>query len=67
LSNAPGITDLFFHEVEKCRIAATQTEEINTSEGFRDYIRSLFAAHGMGEIFDQALSQLMENSGLTFF
>lgn len=67
LSNAPGITDLFFHEVKKCRMAATQTEEINTPEGFRNYIRSLFAAHGMGEFFDQVLAQLMKKPSLTFF
>ncbi|HKJ97397.1 MAG TPA: hypothetical protein VJ959_00605 [Desulfotignum sp.] len=66
LSNAPGITDLFFHEVEKCRTAARHTDDINTPEGFHDYIRSLFVFHGMGPAFDQALSQLMDIPGLTF-
>lgn len=66
LSNAPGITDLFFQEVEKCRTAARQTEEPNTPQGFQNYIRDLFVSHGMGEAFDQALGELMDTPGLKF-
>jgi hypothetical protein len=66
LSNAPGITDLFFQEVEKSRTAARQMEDPNTPQGFHDYIRGLFISHGMGSIFDQALAELMETPGLKF-
>jgi hypothetical protein len=66
LSNAPGITDLFFQEVEKCRIAARQTDGLNTPQEFHDYIRDLFVSHGMGPAFDQALADLMETPGLKF-
>jgi hypothetical protein len=66
LSNAPGITDLFFQEVEKCRTAARHTEKINTPDGFHSYIRSLFALYGMAGPFDLAMAQLMETPELRF-
>lgn len=67
LSNAPGITDLFFNEVEQCRNAVTKTKNINTPEGFHAYIRSLFDAHDLGRQFDQALAGLMEYKGLKLY
>ncbi|MGM0393559.1 MAG: hypothetical protein ACQEQ5_03925 [Thermodesulfobacteriota bacterium] len=66
LSNAPGITDLFFQEVEKCRMAARQTDGPNTPQEFHDYIRGLFVSHGMGSAFDRALAELMDTPELTF-
>jgi hypothetical protein len=52
--------------VEKCRIAARQTDGPNTPQEFHDYIRGLFVSHGMGPAFDQALAELMETPGLRF-
>ena len=66
-SNAPGITDLFFNEVEKCRNAVDENGDINTAEGFHVYIRSLFDTHSLGRQFDQALAELMEYQGLKLY
>lgn len=67
LSNAPGITDLFAHEVDKCRTAARETEDLGTPDGFRGYIRGVFDAHGLGETFDRHLDELMAFQGLRLF
>ncbi len=60
LSNAPGITDLFFNEIEKCRKAVPDTTKINTPQGFHLYIRSLFDTHNLGRQFDRVLTGLMD-------
>ena len=67
ISNAPGITDLFFNEVGKCRNAMEETAGINTPEGFHAYIRSLFETHNLGRPFDHALAELMEYQGLKLY
>ncbi len=64
LSNAPGITDLFFSELDNCRTATKDTEQINTPEGFHTYIRGLFDRHGAAKLFDDALDELMGFQGL---
>ena len=64
LSNAPGITDLFFSEVDKCRMATEETREINTADGFCTYVRDLFDHHGVKSLFDAALAELMVFQGM---
>ncbi|MBU4129876.1 MAG: hypothetical protein KKF12_03560, partial [Proteobacteria bacterium] len=64
LSNAPGITDLFFSEVDKYRVATEGTREFNTPEGFCAYIRGVFDYHGVKNLFDVALAQLMDVQGM---
>lgn len=66
-SDAPGITDLFRSEVEKCRLAIDGTEEINTATGFAAYIRKLFDGHGLAARFDAALDPLMAVPGMTLY
>ncbi|WDP92157.1 MAG: hypothetical protein HUN04_21525 [Desulfobacter sp.] len=66
LSNAPSITDLFFKEVEKCRAGMDESQAVSTPEGFAGYIRSQFELHGVGELFDRALSPLMDVPDLVF-
>jgi hypothetical protein len=67
LSNAPGITDLFFNEVEKCRNAIKETDSISTPEEFHSHIRSLFDSHNLGKQFDQALAKLTAYQGLKLY
>jgi hypothetical protein len=67
LSNAPGITDLFFNEVDKCRKATKETQGINTPDGFCAYIREVFDSHGVKKLFDAALAQLMAFQGLKLY
>lgn len=67
LSNAPGITDLFFNEVENCRKAAKKNDALNTPDGFRRYIHELFNRHGVGDLFEKALSDLMAFQGLKLY
>lgn len=67
LSNAPGITDLFFHEAAKCQNSIEETDHMNTPEGFHDHIRSLFESHNLGQQFDRALASLMDFQGLKLY
>jgi len=64
LSDAPGITDLFLKEVEKCRAGLDETQAISTPEGFADYIRSQFKLHNALNLFDPVLDELMKNPGV---
>ena len=59
LSDAPGILELFYKEIDYCRAAVDRTDHVDTPEGFHGYIRSLFSAYHIESHFDKALSSLM--------
>lgn len=67
LSNAPNITDLFFHEVEKCRAVMVEKGAIRTPEDFHVYIRALFDTYGQARHFDRVLDDLMKVPSLIFY
>ncbi|MCG8639995.1 MAG: hypothetical protein MI862_09665 [Desulfobacterales bacterium] len=67
ISNGREITDLFFNEVENCRQASKMNSGINTPEGFWRYIQDLFNRHGVGGLFEKALSDLMAFQGLKLY
>lgn len=67
LSDAPGILDVFYNEIESCRNAVDTTDGRDTPEGFHQYIRSLFDRYGILPQFDTALTRLMESSDLTLY
>ncbi len=67
LSDAPGITDVFFNEVERSRSAADQEDAIHTPDGFHAYIRERFGDHGLESVFDTALAGLMDSRELKFY
>ncbi|MCG8634016.1 MAG: hypothetical protein MI863_09320, partial [Desulfobacterales bacterium] len=64
LSDAPGVTDLFLKEIEKCRSGMDETQAIVTPRDFADYISAQFDLHGVRDLLDRALVPLMESPDL---
>lgn len=67
LSDAPGILDVFYNEIESCKHAVDTSHQRDTPEGFHQYIRSLFDRYGILPQFDRALAGLMESPSLTLY
>ena len=59
LSDAPGILDIFYNEINYCRNVIETSNAMDTPDGFHFYIRSLFSLYGIESEFDTALSYLM--------
>jgi hypothetical protein len=66
LSDDHAIVGLFKNEVEHCRAAIDHSADCHTAEGFHAHIRKGFAAFGVEDRFDAALSELMEFSDFRF-
>ena len=67
LSDAPGILDVFFNEVEKYRTGVDQADNITASKRFYSYIKKMFDAYNLGSQFDNALAHLMDYPGFKLY
>lgn len=67
LSDAPGVLENFFNEINNSKNAIETLDAMDTPAGFHSYVRSLFSEYDLESGFDSALSSLMDHPELRLY